>query len=100
MEAIDLKGRKALIVGVANADSLAWWAAKHLREAGADLADDRPLGGVIEFSTSSEPIVAAREALASLPLAQTSTAKFSACNALRINDAVFFSSSTTRMRMS
>ena len=38
MEAIDLKGRKALVVGVANADSLAWWAAKHLRGAGADLA--------------------------------------------------------------
>ena len=38
METIDLKGRKALVVGVANADSLAWWAAKHLREAGADLA--------------------------------------------------------------
>lgn len=38
MEAIDLKGRKALIVGVANADSLAWWAAKHIRGAGADVA--------------------------------------------------------------
>lgn len=38
MEAIDLKGRKALVVGIANADSLAWWAAKHLRGAGAELA--------------------------------------------------------------
>jgi len=38
MEAIDLKGRKALVVGVANADSLAWWAAKHFRQAGADVA--------------------------------------------------------------
>lgn len=38
MEAIDLKGRKALVIGVANADSLAWWAAKHIRGAGADLA--------------------------------------------------------------
>ena len=38
MERIDLKGRKALVVGVANADSLAWWAAKHFRGAGADLA--------------------------------------------------------------
>lgn len=38
MEAIDLKGRKALVLGVANADSLAWWAAKHIRGAGADLA--------------------------------------------------------------
>lgn len=38
MEALDLKGRKALIVGIANADSLAWWAAKHFRQAGADVA--------------------------------------------------------------
>jgi len=38
VEAIDLKGRKALVIGVANADSLAWWAAKHIRGAGADLA--------------------------------------------------------------
>lgn len=38
MEVIDLKGKKALVVGIANADSLAWWAAKHLRGAGADVA--------------------------------------------------------------
>jgi enoyl-[acyl-carrier protein] reductase I len=38
MEVIDLKGKKALVVGIANADSLAWWAARHLRGAGADLA--------------------------------------------------------------
>lgn len=38
MERIDLKGRKALVVGVANADSLAWWAARHFRSAGADMA--------------------------------------------------------------
>ena len=38
METIDLKGRKALVVGVANRDSLAWWAAKHIRGAGGDLA--------------------------------------------------------------
>lgn len=38
MEVIDLNGRKALIVGIANEHSLAWWAAKHLRGAGADLA--------------------------------------------------------------
>lgn len=38
METINLEGRKALVVGIANADSLAWWAAKHLRDAGADLA--------------------------------------------------------------
>ena len=37
-EVIDLKGRKALVVGVANADSLAWWAAKHFHEAGAAVA--------------------------------------------------------------
>lgn len=37
MEIIDLKGRKALVFGVANRDSLAWWAAKHLRAAGAEL---------------------------------------------------------------
>ena len=37
-EVIDLKGRKALVIGVANADSLAWWAAKHLHGAGAAVA--------------------------------------------------------------
>ena len=38
MESIDLQGRKALVVGIANADSLALWAAKHFHGAGADLA--------------------------------------------------------------
>jgi enoyl-[acyl-carrier protein] reductase I len=38
VELLDLRGRKALVIGVANADSLAWWAAKHFRQAGADLA--------------------------------------------------------------
>jgi enoyl-[acyl-carrier protein] reductase I len=38
MEVIDLKGRTALIVGVANENSLAWWAAKHFHQAGADIA--------------------------------------------------------------
>jgi enoyl-[acyl-carrier protein] reductase I len=38
MEVIDLNGRKGLVVGVANADSLAWQAARHFREAGAELA--------------------------------------------------------------
>lgn len=38
MEAIDLRGRTALVVGVANGDSLAWWAAKHFRQAGAEIA--------------------------------------------------------------
>lgn len=37
-KAIGLGGRKGLIVGVANADSLAWAAARWLRFAGADLA--------------------------------------------------------------
>lgn len=38
MEAIDLEGRKGLVVGIANEHSLAWAAAKHFRNAGADLA--------------------------------------------------------------
>lgn len=38
MEKIDLSGRKALVVGIANDQSLAWWAAQHFRAAGAELA--------------------------------------------------------------
>jgi enoyl-[acyl-carrier protein] reductase I len=38
MESLDLTGRKALVVGIANGESLAWWAAKHFRQAGADIA--------------------------------------------------------------
>ena len=38
METLDLSGRRGLVVGIANEESLAWWAAKHLREAGAQLA--------------------------------------------------------------
>lgn len=38
MERIDLTGRKGLVVGVANEHSLAWSAAEHYRNAGADLA--------------------------------------------------------------
>lgn len=38
MEHIDLTGRKALVVGIANDKSLAWWAARHFRNAGAELA--------------------------------------------------------------
>lgn len=38
MGILDLKGRKGLVVGIANEDSLAWSAARHFREAGADLA--------------------------------------------------------------
>lgn len=37
-EAIDLSGRKCLVVGIANQHSLAWWAARHFRNAGAELA--------------------------------------------------------------
>lgn len=38
MEALDLNGRKGLVVGIANADSLAWSAAQHFARAGAELA--------------------------------------------------------------
>ncbi|MDE2334305.1 MAG: enoyl-ACP reductase FabI [Rhodospirillales bacterium] len=38
MENLDLSGRKALVVGIANEHSLAWSAARHFRAAGADLA--------------------------------------------------------------
>lgn len=37
MEAIDLVGRKGLVVGIANEHSLAWAAAQHFRNAGAEL---------------------------------------------------------------
>ncbi len=38
MEVINLKGRRGLIVGIANAQSLAWSAAQHFHNAGAELA--------------------------------------------------------------
>src|SRR3972149_12005574 len=38
MEIVDLNGRKGLVVGIANEPSLAWWAAKHFANAGAELA--------------------------------------------------------------
>ena len=38
MISLDLTGRKGLVVGIANEDSLAWAAARQFREAGADLA--------------------------------------------------------------
>jgi enoyl-[acyl-carrier protein] reductase I len=38
METIDLSGRKGLVVGIANEHSLAWLAAEHFHNAGADLA--------------------------------------------------------------
>jgi enoyl-[acyl-carrier protein] reductase I len=37
-ELLDLSGRKGLVIGIANQDSLAWWAARHYRNAGAELA--------------------------------------------------------------
>jgi len=38
MELIDLRGRKGLVVGIANEHSLAWSAAQHFASAGAELA--------------------------------------------------------------
>ena len=38
MESLDLTGCKGLVVGIANEDSLAWSAAKHFHQAGAELA--------------------------------------------------------------
>ncbi len=38
MENLDLTGRKALVIGVANEHSLAWSAARHFRAAGAEIA--------------------------------------------------------------
>jgi len=38
MESLDLAGRKGLVVGIANEHSLAWSAARHFRNAGAELA--------------------------------------------------------------
>lgn len=38
MEILDLGGRKGLVVGIANEHSLAWSAAQHFHNAGADLA--------------------------------------------------------------
>ncbi len=37
-EALDLRGRKGLVIGIANEHSLAWSAAQHFRNAGAELA--------------------------------------------------------------
>lgn len=37
-EMLDLSGRKGLVIGIANEQSLAWPAAMHFRQAGADLA--------------------------------------------------------------
>ena len=38
VELLDLSGRKGLVIGIANERSLAWPAALHFRQAGAELA--------------------------------------------------------------
>ena len=69
MEAIDFTGRKALVVGVANEHSLAWWAAKHFHNAGAELA-------ITYLNDKAKPFVA--------PLAEASKAKlFLPCDVTR-----------------
>jgi len=50
MELLDLKGRKGLVVGIANEHSLAWSAAQHFRNAGADLA-------ITHLNDKSKPFV-------------------------------------------
>lgn len=50
MEMIDLSGRKGLVVGIANEHSIAWSAAQHFRNAGADLA-------VTYLNDKAEPFV-------------------------------------------
>lgn len=60
MEILDLKGKKGLVVGIANQESLATWAAKHFHGAGAELAvtyfNDKaksfvePIAGQVEAS--------------------------------------------------
>ena len=51
MEALDLRGCKGLVVGIANEESLAWSAAKHFRDAGAELA-------ITYYNDKAKPIVA------------------------------------------
>lgn len=50
MESLDLTGRKGLIVGIANEHSLAWAAAQHFHNAGADLA-------ITYFNDKARPFV-------------------------------------------
>ena len=68
MEVIDLAGRKGLVVGVANADSLAWSAARHFRNAGAELA-------MTYYNEKARPFVA--------PLADEVQAQLLPCNVLQ-----------------
>jgi enoyl-[acyl-carrier protein] reductase I len=50
MEVLDLTGKKGLVVGIANEESLAAWAAKHFRAAGAELA-------ITYFNDKAKPFV-------------------------------------------
>ena len=68
MEVIDLAGRKGLVVGVANADSLAWSAARHFRNAGAELA-------MTYYNEKARPFIA--------PLADEVQAQLLPCNVLQ-----------------
>ncbi len=66
---IDMKGKKGLIVGVANEHSLAWAAARQFRDAGADLA-------LTYFNDKAKPFVE--------PLAKQVGAEiFAPCNVIR-----------------
>ncbi|MCW5660024.1 MAG: enoyl-ACP reductase FabI [Burkholderiaceae bacterium] len=51
MEVLDLSGLKGLIVGIANAESLAWSAARHFAGAGAELA-------ITYYNDKARPFVA------------------------------------------
>src|SRR3546814_17813142 len=68
-EVLDLTGRKGLVVGIANQHSLAWSAAEHFRNAGAELAITYP-------NDRARPFVA--------PLAQELSASlFASCDVSR-----------------
>lgn len=68
METIDLSRRRGLVVGVANADSLAWSAARHFRNAGAELA-------MTYYNEKARSFVA--------PLAEEVQAQLLPCNVLQ-----------------
>ena len=57
-ELLDLSGRKGLVVGIANDRSLAWPAALHFRQAGAELAityvDERTKPHVVPLAARLE----------------------------------------------
>lgn len=50
MEGLNLTGRKGLVVGIANEHSLAWSAAQHFHNAGAELA-------ITYFNDKAKPFV-------------------------------------------